>query len=1364
MPAESKTPPPEAAQADLAETAVPDFASLVHKESTAHYARSKSAVTGTAKVRRKPAASSGASTPPPEGAGKTTPPPVDSNNSSGKEEPEKEDRSNVAPGGKKKSTVRLDLSDMPVVEETGQDDDDDEVMRGSLGKSSTLSQSGRGGVDVPEAVLQEALKHTRTAKRKVSRVHGKAEAMCEDFMAAHVETQKNILSPMRLCADELGLACVRHGVAAASQNDSTTFHQRYLSLQDEYRDLLHFELAGHHERANYIKTTVTILEGEVYRRASTIAAQYLCHGAEGLPEGVSVVTERTLIDVQQGLAIHCMEHAHGAAKNYVKSLTRFVNLCYNPFFVPLTIALEVYGLSFIACTVPPLAALVRNPMEQADMRFGVEACVSELHLDFDEAHARAHSLFATALDGRVYCLYAYGMLPAKYPNNFLNLLDPTKPHDPDTLDSLLNSRMDHAAVEAVAMSRAGGGQIAKAMHRNGLRVSQLGTLHGFLSRQEIIRQSNAGSAPDPNLAGALTSCIGELLARTLKCILRRLWGETIARDKDISMEDKPREMAVLAHQLINVLIVDNHSTRTRSDQQLYHTVAKLSRHVAPLDPKLMRKKERFVWEDVFVSEVIVAIRVAAMCGLRFVDGVMAGVTPGRLVRSTKLIPRDLWYEVHRGRHQEVMKRLVSQIKHVRLADPVRAFHLTCQLGDIFHQAQGRSGVTRRPVDLFDKAAWLRSNERGADQDLADSTQLAKAADEAGDAYAERRELCILRILALQAIAVCDKEIAEAEAARREQQAQQQAANMVSGAAASKSPKPAPGITPLELGLGPSPTAQAGIIPMLKMPSPAGLGGMTPTNGGLSGRATSARGGGAKHKVPPAAQAAHSEALQALQAYVRRSMEIFRDTGAVEATKAPLSRDAIMARRRHMRGICETLFRTLTLARAAAALRDRQVSEFIDATLKTLERFRKAGVLDARGGGALWNQLYEAQTASLLHVDPEGAINAAKAKMQHAILIHGPSSIQVAACHSDIGAVLLGLGRHVEGRQELEVGFRHMTQVAPLCTATFTAANNLGYTYFRTAERSMDPTQRRRRHGFLKMALSDAVKKLLDEAEAAFNFVIENRVHASNITVADAMNNLGSVKTFRGQYSLAVPFFEQSLALTRGIYADDHPDRASAIRNMRTCERRMRANAALRISCYFKRFRARRQLALLQRGAMHVEMFQRVGRAYADRLRLFQLAEYRTIRNMGRGGFGDDDDGGAQQYYGDEDDDVYGADPGAAPASQAAGNAGASGAASPVLPVPGVDPLPTPGVASTNDNTPEQSEQQHRPEALPGQVHDDGAADGAAAAPEEKQIELTDAQKAALVQLQSAGRGCLTRAMIRKIYLFRQKKKKRAAKK
>jgi hypothetical protein len=1202
-----------------------------------------------------------------------------------------------------------------------------------------------------ESALADAAAYTRAAKRKISRVYGKAEDLCQRLFDAHVQSQTDVLGKMRLAADEIAFACIKHGLASALTSESTTFHQRFLNLQEEYDDLLHYDLSGHHERANLIRTNSEALEGEMYRRVVEVVVALQAKGPTGLPKRVCQVTPRTFADEAFGIVIHPFEHHHDAAKHFVKSLSRFANLAYNSFSLPLMMAVEVCGLSYVAATMPPLSTVIRDPLAYPEVKHAIDAAVSELQVDYDDSKATNETLFAFGSDGRTYALYAYGLIPSQYSTNFLNLLDPGTGFDPVTLDGFLMSRMDHAAVEAVAMAKSGGGHVSKALHRNGLKVSHVGTLHSYLSRQEVIRAGTIGAVRDANLFGALVSCIADMFARTLKCILRRLWADNIACNAEIPVLDRPKEMAVLAHQLVNLLVVENHASRSAPELQLYKKIIKLAKQLYPVEKK---KKEEPVWDEDFISETHIAVRVAHMTGLRFVDNTLCGVNPGRMVRSTRLFPREMWWEVHRGRHQEVMKRLVTQIKTTRASNPIRAFHLTCHLADIFHQAQGRAGITRRPGDLFDKAAWLRSRDRQAEL----NNSGGKDTDD--DPLIVRRELCVLHMQAMQSIANCDREINEAEASQRDKMAAQQAASMITGAVSLAASPKTNSMTPLDLAI-PNVSSTSNLMGNSRRATPLGSarGG---SDDGTIARGSSRRTGKA---IPPAAQMTHSEAVTALSSYVRRSMEAFKDTAKDESGALKFTVEDMATRRQQYRALSENLRRVSVLKHAAQVIREKSLSDSIEVTLKSLERFRRAGILDARAGISTWNDLFDAEVQARMRFDGDSAIQAARRKLSHAEKIFGAASLQVAACHSDIGSVFLNLGRGPEGRQELELGFRHLTQVAPLCTATFTSANNLGYTYFRLAERSLDPTQRKRRHGFLRMTLPPLVTQLLDEAENAFTFVINNRLYANTITVADALNNLGSVNTFRGSYRAAMPQFEGSLALTRGLYSDEHPDRASAIRNLRTCERRMKSNAALWITCFFKRFQARKHLKLLQKGALHVERFQRLGRGFADRLRLYQLAEYRKIRQIGRGLY---DDGGSRYMGADEDEDVM---EDFRPAAGARVDA-----SSPTMPAAGSADLPLlPSVAGghTPMVTPQAAAINMRAEVMPGTVDEpspqrthtgtfssfNSRAQMSLAA--EPSVVISTAQLDALLVLQGIGRACLTRGMIRKIYIFKQKKKKKA---
>lgn len=1194
------------------------------------------------------------------------------------------------------------------VDNDNDDDDDNEQLRGA---KKGLSMSGAEMKQVQDnEALDRAIAASRSAKRRISRVHGRAEELCTKLFDAHVAGQADFQETSRLMADEYA----KTARLQSSEGASSSIHERFIKVVREFRHMARFELTGQQERVAQLRSAAETVEQEVYRRTVDIAISWL---DEELPEALVEVSERTVVDLKAGMIVQRWGHSHEAAKHSVKALSRFANLALNEIAVPLVVVAEVCGLCFVGWSIAPIAYIVTNPLKSPEFRFAIEAALSELHKPVEVTDIVRGSLFAVGSDGLMYCMLASSIVPLNYGHGFLNLLDTTQPHDDATLDAQLLSRMDHVAVEAVAVARSNFAHVSKALHRHGLRVKHLNLLHAYLSRQETIREDSIAAAVDHNLASALVACVAEILARVIKAILRRLWADNISDKRDMSAQDKAIEMGIYANQLVNLLVVEGHPTRTQQHMQLFTTLAQFSYKLLPRDPKA--KKSDMLWDEDFVSETHIASRVAHMTGMTYSHGVIAGTSLGRLVRAVRLAPRDVWLEVNRGRHQDVMKRIVAQIKAARTQHPQNAFHLTVHLADIFHVAQGRAGVTRRPADLFDQAAWMSGQKR---RELRESGNEGEDDGAADDPYANHRQLQILRCLALQGLHTLRQEVTVAEQVLRERQAAMQASNMVQQA---RTPMQR-NMTPLDGHLDNSAASGNGMLgagpAAAKGITPAG----TPRQEGMSAIPT---------KIPQSAQYTHGQTVAAVHKYIDLSMQLCK-----QAQASIDEADPHQARVGNARVLSEVLRRAEVLALAATILHDKKLFDYVDLTMNALDRLRNAGHVDPKLGFAWWSMLFDASTEALLQFDGEAALAASRRKLKHVEDLFGDDSMQVGVVHTDIGATLLQLGRNEAGREAFELGFRHFCDVAPKSTATFTAANNLGYTYFRLAERKMDPTARKRRHGFLRMALPPPVLQLLDEAESAFKFVIDNREVVETTTLADVMNNLGSVHTFRGRYSLAVPLFEETLLLTRGILSDEHPDRASAIRNLKTCERRMKSNAALWITCMFRRFQARKQLQLLRKGAVHVAVFQRIGRAYAARMKVYQLSEYRKIRNIGRNV---NNNFGGGDYYAtanvaldDDDDDTL-------PVGQPASNASPADNATPTA----------------------KDEARANNEMLPGALaesdsDDDGAAAKGAAPAGLSWATMTPSMRASLIALQAAGRGCLNRNMVRKIWKFRQKKARR----
>ena len=286
---------------------------------------------------------------------------------------------------------------------------------------------------------------------------------------------------------------------------------------------------------------------------------------------------------------------------------------------------------------------------------------------------------------------------------------------------------------------------------------------------------------------------------------------------------------------------------------------------------------------------------------------------------------------------------------------------------------------------------------------------------------------------------------------------------------------------------------------------------------------------------------------------------------------------------------------------------------LETTQSGLQPLVRAGKIHEKHAFWLWEDTWNGIMTTYMATKPTQAIKAGHLRLEHALSVFGQDSLPTAAAYNEIAATLVAQNDLQGAEKAFRKAFDLFVLLNDIGPTAFTTANNLGYTYFRMADERMPPKLKKQRYSLLRFRLPEEVQEFLDSATDVFEFVVEHRSKADPSVLADALNNLGTVWLYRGRFFRAVESITESLQVTRGIYSDEHPDRASALHNLKVAEKRMRGNAALFISCWYRRFLARKQLRLLKHGSQHAQLFQRVGRGFFLRVQLYWLAEKKRMK-------------------------------------------------------------------------------------------------------------------------------------------------------
>ena len=946
------------------------------------------------------------------------------------------------------------------------------------------------------------------------------------------------------------------------------------------------------------------------------------------------VSDVTVVDLEMGLVYQRWGGASEAAKRYVKCLSRFANASVNVFHTPFVSLMEVCGVTVSVATLVPLATIITNPTTVPEVCYFVEAATAEQLFAVSKEGFSKQTLFGSGRDARMYCLNAYGLYDRVYSATALTLFEGEELSEV-AIDDHLRSAVPRVATELTAMARGTFLDIAHALQRHGLRVANVMDLHILLSIKERVREKTLGCSEDKSLIAAIVSTIAEALARILKFILRAYFFRhhvALLVAGQGREEQVARSMAAFAHQVVRALVID-HPTRPLPEHQLASVLIGLIKDRFPVtrlacapsgssaNESIPPSFDTGIWELPFVSIPHVAKRLSHMLGLFYASNAVCGITAFRSVRATTLSVKPHALDVFRGKHQETMQRLNQQFRvcmklmGASSSPPppprvggsysggssggrrfTQAFYIGVGVADLFHLAHGRQGVTRTPEQVYEMIQKAFQPRAVMAEGL--------GGEEAVAAICEHETK---RVLALQALALVKHAQAKAASTAAKATASclsgtvgsgpfpsmilSPVASMLSGPASPSQPSPINAATIVV-----SPDASASTMPKSTLPpggnAAAGLRARTPV--------------GLRSNL----------AVAAFKSFFEKNAAI------VKATQSVHVRNLLVAQRVQLMKLAADILPIVNRG---------DLLIYLDVCFESLQAARRGGLaaVDVTVAMYLWTALFTAKmelqraaatTATTAQSGPSNngdivaaattrpaALSAAEDKMRFVCEEFGPESIQAAVCENDVALVFLTSPSPTkedlqQAKRHFERAFSLLQTAAPQASVTLLTANNLAVTYARMAQFDLGGVdglrkRLRRLHAPFPISVSEA----LDHADRALSYVLAATATRANVQLySDALNNSGWIEMLKGKYGRAASMFEKSLVATRGYLNDEHPDRASTIKNFKVCQRRAQERSCLWLSTLIRRYLARRRVAKVRTAHSKMPLVQQVGRGFKIR--------------------------------------------------------------------------------------------------------------------------------------------------------------------